>query len=68
MLKVEPLDTHSYGSVGPHQKLSGTIWGEVDPADPHNAIIVDLDLAPTNENGMVEYTADFVLLKPRDMS
>ena len=40
----------------------------MDPKDPKNAIIQDLDLAPVNERGMVEYSADFVMLKPKDMS
>jgi hypothetical protein len=39
----------------------------VDPKDPKNVIIQDLGLAPVNANGKVEYTADFVLLKPKDM-
>lgn len=58
----------SYGSVGAYERLTGTIAGEVDPADPKNAIIQDLALAPVNARGMVEYTADFVMLKPKDMS
>ena len=66
--KTERLDGNSYGQIGAYEKLTGSIWGEVDPSDARNSIIVDLDLAPTNSNGMVEYTADFVLLKPADMS
>ena len=58
----------SYGPVGGYQKLSGTIAGEVDPRDRHNAIIQDLALAPVNARGMVEYKTEFVLLKPRDMT
>ena len=58
----------SYGQVGAYQKLSGTIAGEVDPRDRHNAIIQDLALAPVNARGMVEYKTEFVLLKPRDMT
>jgi hypothetical protein len=58
----------SYGSVGAYEKLSGTISGEVDPADPKNAIIQDLSLAPVNARGMVEYSADFVMIKPKDMA
>ncbi|MFN6994899.1 MAG: alpha/beta hydrolase domain-containing protein [Aquincola tertiaricarbonis] len=58
----------SWGSVGAYEKLTGTIAGEVDPADPKNAVIQDLQLAPRNANGMVEYSADFVMLKPKDMS
>lgn len=58
----------TYGTVGEYERVTGTIAGEVDPADPKNAIIQDLALAPVNANGMVEYTADFVMLKPKDMS
>jgi hypothetical protein len=58
----------SWGTVGEYERLSGTVAGEVDPADPKNAIIQDLALAPVNARGMVEYQADFVMLKPKDMS
>lgn len=58
----------SFGSVGAYEKLTGTIAGEVDPKDPKNAVIQDLALAPVNANGMVEYSADFVMLKPKDMA
>lgn len=58
----------SYGSVGAYEKVSGSIAGEVDPKDTKNAVIQDLQLAPVNARGMVEYTAEFVMLKPKDMS
>lgn len=58
----------SYGSVGAYERLTGSIAGEVDPKDPKNAVIQDLALAPVNARGMVEYQAEFVMLKPKDMS
>jgi len=58
----------TYGDVGQYEQVSGILRGEVDPKDPKNAIIQDLALAPVNANGMVEYTADFTMLKPKDMS
>lgn len=58
----------SFGSVGAYEKVSGTLQGELDPKDPRNAVIQDLELAPRNARGMVEWSADFVLLKPKDMS
>jgi len=58
----------SYGSVGAYEKVSGSIAGEVDPKDTKNAVIQDLQLAPVNARGMVEYSAEFVMLKPKDMS
>ena len=58
----------SWGSVGEYERLTGSIAGEVDPKDRHNAIVQDLSLAPVNSRGMVEYSAEFVLIKPKDMS
>ena len=58
----------TYGSVGAYERVTGTFTGEVDPADAKNTIITDLSLAPLNANGKVEYTSEFVLLKPKDMS
>jgi hypothetical protein len=51
-----------------YQKLTGHFYGEIDPRQPGNAIITDLDLAPRNARGMVEYSATFTILKPADMA
>jgi len=58
----------AFGGAGAYEQVTGTIKGEVDPQDPKNAIIQDLQLAPVNARGMVEYSADFSMLKPVDMS
>src|SRR6266853_2600981 len=50
----------------PYQTLTGRAFGELDPNDPHNAIITDIALAP-NTNGKVEYIASFFIVKPVDM-
>src|SRR5262245_49374785 len=55
------------GSVGPYEKLRGKAFGEVDPADPRNAVITDLKLAPRNARGKVEYSMDIFILKPIDL-
>ena len=55
--------------AGPdHERISGKIHGEVDPADPKNAGITDIDLAPRNARGKVEYISTFSLVKPKDMT
>jgi len=58
----------SFGSVGPYEMIRGTASGEIDPADRRNAVITDINLAPRNASGKVEYSATFTLLKPIDMS
>ena len=56
------------GSVGAYEKLRGVAFGEVDPADPGNALIVDLRLAPRTAAGKVAYSMDFFILKPVDLA
>jgi Alpha/beta hydrolase domain len=58
----------SFGTVGAYEKIIGKAFGAVDPADAKNAIIVDLALAPRNANGLVEYSMDFFILKPIDLT
>jgi len=49
-----------------YEKISGTVYFAVDPADPHNRVVVDLDKAPRNAAGLVEFSADIYLLRPKD--
>lgn len=58
----------SFGEAGRYERLTGHAYGELDPKDPLNAIITDLQLAPRNARGMVEYSATFLLAKPLDMA
>ena len=64
---VEPfIDGHSFGTVGPYERLKGIAKGELDPNARENAGIVDLDKAPRNSRGMVEYEVDIFILRPAD--
>ena len=56
------------GSVGPYQFLTGVANGAVDPRDPRNAVIQDIDLAPLDAKGLVEYSTKFQILMPVDES
>jgi hypothetical protein len=58
----------SFGSVGTYEKLRGKAYGEVDPRSPQNALITDLQLAPRNAHGMIEYSMDIYILKPVDLN
>jgi hypothetical protein len=48
-----------------YEKLIGTVYFAVDPKDPHNRIVVDLEKAPTNRAGLVEFSADLYVLRPK---
>ena len=58
----------SFGQAGMYEILTGHAYGELDPEDSNNKIITDLDLAPRNSRGMVEYVATFTLQMPVDPS
>jgi hypothetical protein len=62
-LVVEHMET--LGADG-YQKLTGHVYGELDPRLPLNAIITDLEFAPRNARGMVEYAATFTIIAPSD--
>ena len=62
------LNGKPFGAAGPYEKLIGTVHFALDPALPQNLGIVDLTLAPRNAQGLVEFSADFYLLKPVDPS
>jgi hypothetical protein len=69
ILKSEPAFAGAtFGEAGRYQHLVGRVAGELDPADPANAIIQDIALAPRNPRGMVEYATDIELLKPEDVT
>src|SRR6266851_1317050 len=58
----------SWGSAGPYERLDGTAYFEVNPRDPLNAGIVNLDMAPKNARGLVEFSSTFFILKPLNMA
>src|SRR6202162_2414434 len=59
-------DGHEFGTAGAYVRIKGVARGTLDPAAPENAGIADLDKAPTNAEGLVEYAIDFDILRPKD--
>ena len=59
---------HTFGTVGSYEKLAGKIYFAVDPTLPANRIVADIDKAPRNAAGTVEFSSDFLLIKPKAMA
>src|SRR5260370_16368099 len=57
-------DGQAFGKAGSYLRIKGIAKGEIDPAAPGNSVITDLDKAPRNAHGMVEYGTDFFILRP----
>jgi hypothetical protein len=69
IVRTEPFaGGESFGTVGAYEKVVGRFHGELDPTQPLDAVIVDLDKAPRNARGRVEYSADFYILRPADLA
>ncbi len=62
------LNGETQGSAGSYERILGKVHFTVDPSLAANAIIADIALAPRDKNGLVEFSADFYILKPRDLS
>jgi hypothetical protein len=59
---------HSFAGVGQYEFITGIATGEVNPTDPQNAIITDIQLAPRNNRGNVVYQHNFYILQPLDFN
>jgi hypothetical protein len=59
-------EEHEFGSVGAYERLVGRAHFAVDPGDPAQRGITDLDKAPTDTAGLVHFTGDFSILQPVD--
>jgi len=49
-----------------YERVIGRAFFAVDPSLPANRIIVDIDKAPRNAEGQVEFSSDIYILKPKD--
>lgn len=72
VVKVEIASRTPYANgrefpgVGAYETLRGKVRFAVDPQSPANRAIIDLELAPRNAAGLVEFSADLEILAPVD--
>jgi hypothetical protein len=64
--RSDVLEGKVFGSVGAYEKIRAKARFALDPTLPQNQAIRDLHLAPRNAQGLVEFSADLYVLKPRD--
>ncbi len=63
--RQDVLGGRTYGVVGAYEWLEGRAHFALDPNNPLNDNIVDLKLAPRNAQGLVEFSADVSILRPK---
>ena len=63
-LESPAFEGRSFGAVGTYDRIVARATIAVAPDDPHNTVIVDIDRAPRNAQGLVEAVADVEILRP----
>jgi len=58
------FEGRSFGTIGTYDRILARATIAVAPDDPHNTIIVDLDRAPRNADGLVEASTEVEILRP----
>src|SRR5436190_20607355 len=64
--RSDVLGGKAFGSAGPYERMVGKAYFAVHPKLAANKIICDIDKAPRNDEGLVEFSSDIYVLKPRD--
>lgn len=69
IVKVESpaFEGRAFGQAGTYDRVTARATMAVNPTVRPNVTIVDLERAPRNGAGLVEFTADVAILKPTDM-
>ena len=66
--RADLQDGRAFGLAGAYERIIGRVYFAINPENIHNRPIVDLDKAPRNAQGEVEFSADLYLFKPKDMA
>ena len=64
--RTDVLDAQPFGESGPYERITGRVYFAEPVANIHNQSIVDLANAVNLQNGEVEFSADFVAVRPKD--
>jgi hypothetical protein len=65
--RTDVLDGRVFGDAGAYERITGRVYFSLPVANPHNRRIVDLSHAVNLQNGEVEFSSDFVALRPKDV-
>jgi hypothetical protein len=64
--RADVLDGKEFGSSGAYERITGRVYFALAVANPHNRRIVDLGNAVNLKDGEVEFSADFIAVRPKD--
>lgn len=64
--RADVLDGKSFGDAGAYERIAGRVYFSLPVASPYNQAIVDLGNAVNMKDGEVEFSSDFIALRPKD--
>ena len=62
------LGGKAWGNTGAYEELIGTAYFTIDPKAAANKNIPDIDKAPRNAQGLIEFSSDIYIDRPKDAS
>jgi hypothetical protein len=66
--RTDVLAGKAFGDTGRYEEIVGKVYYSLDPDNPRNKSIADLDKAPRDDAGRVAFVADLFVLVPKDKS
>jgi hypothetical protein len=66
--RTEILNGQAFGGAGAYERIAGRVYFSVSVANLHNRGIVDLDKAVNLKDSEVEFSSDFIAVRPKDPS
>ncbi|MFZ0863840.1 MAG: alpha/beta hydrolase domain-containing protein [Candidatus Sulfotelmatobacter sp.] len=64
--RTDVLGGKQFGDAGAYERITGRVYFSLPVANPHNHRIVDLSNAVNLKNGEVEFSSDFIAVRPID--
>ena len=64
--RTDVLGGKTFGEAGAYERITGRVYFSLPVGNPHNLRIVDLDKAVNLKNGEVEFSSDFIAVRPKD--
>jgi hypothetical protein len=66
--RTDVLAGKAFGDTGPYEEIVGKVYYSLDPDNPRNKSIADLDKTPRDAAGRVAFVADLFVLAPKNKS
>jgi hypothetical protein len=64
--RADIANGREFAAAGAYERITGRVYFSVIAADPHNTRIVDIANAVNLKNGEVEFSSDFIAVRPKD--